>query len=362
MQKVMLIDNSVDGHHLPYLARILSGLAKQGWLTEVVLSAPVEGVDPIILKFPKKLNGLQYLIDRRKWLQDIFTIVKRSKPDIVHFLNGDSFYQLGGWGLKNIRKKTKRLILTQHHLPQGMIRTMLFGLTIRHVDKVVIHTEAVANKLSFIGVNKYKLKVIDYPVFHSTNLLLGEARKKLGLPDSYPVLLALGGTRFDKGLDILLEALKNVQSKFVLVIAGKEEYFKREFIKEKTLSYSESVILRLGYLNDNEFGWYVDAADCVVIPYRKIFDGASGPMIEAVWRRKPVIGPSHGALGDLIKRYNFGYTFESENVDDLARVLSKYLKDPSKFVWTDKAEEYRKRLDPEIFAKKYIELYESLLG
>lgn len=361
MPKVLLIDNSVEGHHLAYLTRILSELVEHGWLAEVVLPAPVDDVDPIILNFPKKLNGLQYLINRRKWLQNIFTIVKRSKPDIVHFLNGDSFYQLGGWGLKDIRKEAKRLILTQHHLPQRAVRTMLFKFTIQKIDKIVIHTEFARNTLIYSGIDKIKLEVIDYPVFHSTGLTPKDARKKLNLPNDSLILLALGGTRYDKGLDIFLDALKSVQSRFCLVIAGNEGHFKKTFIEEKIRSYKESVILRLGPLSDNEFGWYLDAADCVVIPYRKNFDGASGPMAEAIWRRRPIIGPSHGSLGDLINKNSLGYTFRSEDPKDLSRVIEDYLSHSDKFIWTKKAEKYREMLDPNIFAQKYLELYYKCL-
>ena len=65
-------------------------------------------------------------------------------------------------------------------------------------------------------------------------------------------LLSLGGTRYDKGIDILLNALKDVQDNFKLIIAGKEEFFSREYIEKKIESYRSKVELNLKFLSNEE--------------------------------------------------------------------------------------------------------------
>jgi glycosyltransferase involved in cell wall biosynthesis len=212
-----------------------------------------------------------------------------------------------------------------------------------------------------MGIDKGKIQVIDYPVSHPIKLDRKKSKRKLGLNVEEKILLAIGGTRFSKGLDVLLQASKIVKKKYCLVITGKEEYFKEEYIRAQAKALRHTVVIRLGELTDEEFGWYLDAADCIVLPYRKSFDGASGPMTEAVWRRKPVIAPSHGSLGDLVKKCNLGYSFESENVKDLAQKIENFLNDSAAFQWTPEAENFREKISPQTFTARYSELYESIV-
>ena len=175
---------------------------------------------------------------------------------------------------------------------------------------------------------------------------------------SKKTLLALGGTRKGKGLDILLEALKRVQEPFHLIIAGKEEDFKKDFILEHTITYTENVSLFLEFLTDEKFSLCLNAADIVVLPYRKVFDGASGPLGEGVWHYKMIVGPDHGSLGDIVKMNHLGKTFKSEDAD----VLSEVLNETIKMEWEpdEKYLEYRQSLDPAFFQKKYMKLYSDL--
>ena len=88
------------------------------------------------------------------------------------------------------------------------------------------------------------------------------------------------------------------------------------------------------------------------------FDGASGGLVDAVVAGKPVIGAEHGALGELIRSNHLGYTFKTEDADDLARVIDKALSEG--FMLDDTAERYRSSLDPESFRNKYYRLYDEL--
>lgn len=115
----------------------------------------------------------------------------------------------------------------------------------------------------------------------------------------------------------------------------------------------------LRYLTDSEICTIVSASDIVVLPYRKIFDGASGPLVEGVAYGKTIIGPNHGSLGQIIKDNHLGYTFESENVDDLARTINKALSE--KFTYDEYAEKYQKSLKTSYFIRSYTEIYKKLL-
>ena len=112
------------------------------------------------------------------------------------------------------------------------------------------------------------------------------------------------------------------------------------------------------FLSEEEFAYASEAADIIVLPYRKIFSGASGPLGEGVWKKKCIIGPMEGNLGYTIKKYHLGYVFESENTESLSNVLSIALK--KNFEPDMEYLDYRKMLNPDIFVENYYTIYKEM--
>ena len=100
-------------------------------------------------------------------------------------------------------------------------------------------------------------------------------------------------------------------------------------------------------------------ADIIVLPYRKIFDGASGPMCEGIYLGKTIVVPDHGSLGKLIRQSHTGYVFESENVDELAACLNYALHHPC--FYDLEAYKAQQELRPELFTERYMRIYEKVL-
>lgn len=355
--KILLVDAFVDGHHRIYMEELVNKMSLSGHDLYLIFPTTTNYEKTIVKPFPQNKNIFQYLIDRRKWISQIWGIARDIHPDVVHFLTGDALYQLGGQGFSRVVSNSYSVSMTLHHLPKSITRKTLLKLTSKKTNKIVVHTESIKRSLCKIGILDSKIDVIDYPILHTDNLNSTTAKEKLKMPPDRPLMAYLGETRESKGLDILLEALKYIDNDYHLVIAGKAVTFDYQYIQKAICGLNGTFTVNLSFLSNEEFGWYIDAADCILLPYRKSFSGASGPMAEAIWRRKPIIGPNHGSIGDLISRYKLGYSFESENTGDLAGVIKKYLEDPKSFKWSEEAEEYRKRLEPNTFAKRYLELF-----
>jgi len=362
--KIALVDSAVNGHNANYLNAIIRAINDEKRIKVVLILPEVSKYKKLNnkniilykLKFPVKRNTLKYLIDRLKWFFMVKKMIFKEQVQVVHFLTGDSFYQLSGIFFSDLKKACKKIIVTQHNIPFGYLRMYLFKKFSKKVNKIVVHTEFIKKSLYKKGIKN--IMVLDYPALHNTKILEKDrAREHLALPKDKIILLALGETRYNKGLDVLLQSLQEVMYSYCLVIAGEEKYFTKEFIINYNNNIKGDLMIRLKHLTDKEFGWYIDAADCIVLPYRRKFQGASGPMVEAIWRRKPIIGPSHGSIGDLINNYNLGYVFKTENSKDLARVINGYLLNPYNWKETDKAKFYRGHLDTEIFGMKYVKLY-----
>lgn len=349
--KLVLVDTSITGHHVPYI-QALSNLTDET-LAILPEALPSLSIPQRVCAFPR--GSKRRLSDFLKWAKSVRAIVDQEQPDIVHFLMGDDFYRFFGAGLGLFLRY--KVVVTLHWMRSGFAGRLSTKCIAWHSDSVVVHSEYIQQKLGSYGIRN--AVHIEYPQFGTVYYTTAEARSHWQLEQGIPVIACIGGTRYDKGLDILLEALKKVEKPFQLLIAGKAEHFGEDFIWEHTQSYSDCVHLHLRFLSDEELASAVCAADIIALPYRRKFDGASGPLGDGVVHSKRIVGPNHGNLGDTISNNHLGYTFETEKVDSLAAVLNRTLGE--KWEPDRQYQEYQKMLSPEYFRIKYYELYQTML-
>lgn len=348
--KILYVDISLLGHRVPYLKALTE--------RDIDCVALLPENCPEILcrqlvmtsRYEKKRNIVSYF----RWILEIRKIVKNNNIDIVHFLCGDALYRFFGLFLEMIPAS---IVVTYHHMLFSKVRNISLRNIFKKSDMGVVHTDHLKNSLSNIGISN--VVKIEYPVFMNCELQDPlEAKRKLSLPSDRACIVVLGGTKKYKGLNILLTALKSVKVPFYLYITGAEGEFSLEYIKQEVADYADSVGYCMRKLNNEEYNLALAATDILVLPYRWEFDGASGPMIEGVWNRKYIVGSSHGSMGEIIRKYNLGKTFKTEDPEDLARVLNEVLQ--SKRIWSDAAEAFRKNLTVDEFVKHNDEIYELI--
>lgn len=349
--KVLFIDTAGDGHHDSYINGIVNNIQN----CEFVAIYPKK-ISCIAKVYELKLDLTnKSLSNYVKFLSLVKRVIKLEKPDVVHFLYGDYLYRFFGIGLGRIYKK-QRFVITYHHIRRGFLLDLSIKRLFGHSTVGVVHTESLKQDLNDMSIENVAL--INYPSFNKiSEKSKEEIRDFLGIKSDAKVISSLGATRYDKGVDILLDALKKVKGDFTFLLAGKPTDFDENFIKEKISDYSESVKLIPRFLSDEEMADFMKMSDIIVLPYRFIFDGASGPLVEAVVNEKCIIGPNHGSLGQIIEKNNLGLTFKTENSESLAQIIDIALKD--KFVLTDNYNEFKKCLTPNGFGKKYEEIYRN---
>lgn len=348
--KTLYVDTSLTGHHKSYLLSLMSS-CETSFVALPKGKGELEISPESVLSMDYKSGSFFYY---PKTIVSLNKIACKIKPDIVHILTCDAFYRYFGIGFRCIFPNAK-IVVTCHGLRRGFFHDLSYRRIGESCDALVVHTDSIKKTLEALGVkNVYH---IEYPQFGNSPIVKQEdALSKLGIKNNgKKVFLALGGTRRSKGLDILLEALKEVHEPFHMIIAGKEEDFKREYILENIKPYKENVTLLLEFLSDEKFSLCLDASDFIVLPYRKTFDGASGPLGEGVWHYKMIVGPDHKSLGEIIKSNHLGKTFKSEDVEDLRSTLCEVIK--TEGVPDEKYLEYRRSLDPLLFQEKYKKLY-----
>ncbi|MGL4865374.1 MAG: glycosyltransferase [Cetobacterium sp.] len=335
-----LCENSKAGHHDIYLKTLLKIKNTEEIFLDKVLESKKK---KIIVYFKSRKEIINYFIAQ--------------KTDL-HLLYIDNLYLYPL--LKKIAKKIK-ILGTLHFVPENRLKQLLLKNFSKRISLIVVHSDVLKQKLLKIGIEN--VEVVHYPSFYdySSTKSKEELKKQMKLEKKI-ILTALGGTRSDKGLDILLEAFKYLNSelkeKIVLNIAGKEEAFKKDFIAQKSKENKINTREKYGFLTDEEFMENVLLTDIMVLPYRKKFGGNSGPMTEAIVNKIPCITPKGLNIGDLTEKYDLGLTFECENPKSLAETIEKIIlnKEKNEFFTSD----YHKKLTVENFLRSYEDIYSKL--
>jgi len=348
--KILFIDSSNDGHHIPYLKGIVDSQKK--FTSFFILPKGKYNLPGHVFEY--KESGSEFnLISYLTWLKFIKKIYKKINPDIICFLYGDVFYKRFGIGLKCFSKNCRVIIIFHQFRERPFIRNSLKRI-FRHIEVGIVHTRYNLKELINIGIKN--VQQIEYPqLYPYKSLDINEAREKLGLPKERIILAAMGATSYYKGLDILLEALTLSKGKFDLLIAGKLTDFNKDFINKYNSKIKGNIYILNGPLSDEDFHLAISASNLIVLPYRKVFDGASGPLIEAVWADKPVIGSDSKSLGELIKREKIGLTFKSDDSIDLSNVIDESIHCYSKF--SNGINQYKTKISKINFQQEFFNLF-----
>lgn len=343
--KVLFVDDMLWGHHVPYLRALAD---TNNYESVVLISEKISGMLAKQIVYDKLSFDSKKVSDYIECLHFIEKQAQKEKADIIHFVNGDKIMRYFGLGMERLSKRCK-VIITFHRFFPGFIRKLSYQLMSRH-RVAVVHTDSF-----FLQMKQFKIQNIshiEYPSF----LQSSQGRK---MSSVVPVIGMYGGTRFEKGLDILLKALEKVKEPFKLVIAGIEVDFKQQEIEKMCATYGDKVLLDMRFLSESELRDYWNQTDLLVLPYRLSFAGASGQLTEGVNRGLPIIGPEHGSLGDIIRNNHLGEVYKSEDIDDLAETIERVLKHG--FFYDEVAKQYQRNLNPKRFCEDYYNLYREMM-
>lgn len=167
------------------------------------------------------------------------------------------------------------------------------------------------------------------PVYKTQNcahiLSLKNSKKK--------IFLHCGGMGYRKGTITILEATKRLskaeRENVLLIFAGritesKCNYEFKNIISE--LATSVEIHYIEGFLPFEDLADLFEMTDYVLVPYKNV-EQSSGIIGYAAQYNKPVIGPSEGLLGELIREYRLGYTITQLSVSNLSEKMKELLND-----------------------------------
>jgi glycosyltransferase involved in cell wall biosynthesis len=234
----------------------------------------------------------------------------------------------------------KKLVFTAHNVyreARDSTATPLrwFSLKVMYhlVDRIIVHTPKMKEELcSLFRVSPEKVIIIPHGInnrVQKKGITQEDARQKLGIVPTAHVVLFFGQIDEYKGIETLIDAAALLVQKdpsIILIVAGKSKRQSDYVLKLKTQvgkSLPEkNVMLRLQFIPDNEVETYFSAADCVVLPYKRIFQ--SGVLFLAYRFGIPIIATDIGSFPeDVIDRVT-GFICKPNDAEDMAAQLRKY--------------------------------------
>jgi glycosyltransferase involved in cell wall biosynthesis len=232
---------------------------------------------------------------------------------------------------------------------------------IKPVDAFITMSEKVLADLKVFAKNK-PAKLVPHPLYDNFGTIISkkEARKKLEIPEEDKVILFFGFIRKYKGLDILLNAFKQViQEQNVknlkLLIAG--EFYEDEKNYDELLNdpqIKDHLILHTQFIPNSEVKYYLCAADCVIQPYRNATQSGVTPL--SYHFEKPMIVTNVGGLPSMVADKKTGLIAEP-NAHSIAKKIEEYFELGEDFFLPQLREE-KKKLSWENMVKAILNMFD----
>jgi len=182
-------------------------------------------------------------------------------------------------------------------------------------DAFVAMSSSVLEDLNLFTSNQNKV-FIPHPIYDKfgDSIPRDAAVKALNLDPDCRYILFFGFIRKYKGLDLLLEALGEEQLQKLgvkLVIAG-EFYDDQQYYDDLIVQYGieDRVIMRTGFIPEEEVRHYFCAADMVTQPYRSATQ--SGITQIAYNFERPMLVTNTGGLPEIVPNGKVGYVVEPD--------------------------------------------------
>lgn len=151
-------------------------------------------------------------------------------------------------------------------------------------------------------------------------------RSDFGITQNDILYLHFGGLNRRKGTLDIMEAIdllssEDLKSK-VFIFAGKiDDNIKKEFYELKKKNEYKSKIIVFDEFCSYEFiNNLCFSCDCILVPYHNT-NQSSGVIGYAGYFKKPVIAPSKGLLGYLVREYNLGITLQEMDNQNLSKSI-----------------------------------------
>jgi glycosyltransferase involved in cell wall biosynthesis len=198
------------------------------------------------------------------------------------------------------------------------------------MDCIIVHTQKMKEELCLLfTISPEKVVVIPHGINNRIprrGISQQEARGKLGIEQTAHAILFFGQIDEYKGVEKLIEAasfLVRENPAVVLMIAGKPKrqlkYAAQLKLQAANNLPERNILFRLQFIPVDEVETYFVAADCLVLPYKKIYQ--SGVIFLAYRFGLPIIAADIGSFREDVIDGVTGFICKPNSAEDMAGKL-----------------------------------------
>lgn len=344
MKKIAIVDTHKEGHHYDYLYGIYCFLTKNQIKADIYCNS---GFKTYLKNYqvnknpPSEVENLNLVTDildepTGSWLQKTkiaYNNLKRVEGyDTVIFMYMNLYflplvlYRLRNNTMHKVRGLYFNPYLRQDKNVKNIVRNLVFNLLVLFYNNLkifVLNDSEVAKELN----EKYKTDLFNVlkdpiPTFYYQRL----KKRTKNIDIEYDFIL-IGIIEERKGIFQLFNAIKKMDPSFgfSFLLAGKVESKVSVAVNEEVKILQKAgynIELKDKYLTNAEFAGYIMQSDVVLLPY--ITKGASSGILgHAAYAKKPILGTEFGLIGQIIKNYRLGETFNPFDTDKFAKLLKE---------------------------------------
>jgi glycosyltransferase involved in cell wall biosynthesis len=243
------------------------------------------------------------------------------------------------WLLRHAPPAVQRVVICHNVMPhepfpgfRALTRSVL-----GNADLLVTHAPQQAAELADLGLARIPVLEAFHPRFVAEDLAerpeaTAVAAERAMLGDPRLLLLFFGAVRPYKGLDTALEAVARLPRELDvrLLVAGRFwEGRERYDAMVESLGIRERVVIRDGYVSNEDAALAFSAADVVVLPYRSATQSGVAQLAYAYG--KPVVATEVGGLPAAVDHGRTGLLSPPDDPAALARMLEQLAADRHRF-------------------------------
>lgn len=293
----------------------------------------------------------------------LFLIVRRLKPDIAHLHFPYPWGELAHLWLG----KARRTVITYHSdivRQRNLLRfykPFLWRLLAK-ADRIIASSDHYLKGSLYLSRHADKSTVIPYGIdlkrFTSPPADAGAIRKRHGSP----LLLFVGRLRYYKGLQYLLEAMRDIEARLLIVGKGPME---KEWLNLATGLGLAKRVTFMGEVPEEELPLYYHACDIFVLPASERSEAFGIVQLEAMASGKPVVCTELGTGTSYVNiDGQTGLVVPPRDPAALAGAIERLLSDPG--LREEMGQRARERVEKEFSHQRMIDstlaLYKEVLS
>ena len=261
----------------------------------------------------------------REWMR-LVGALRRMRADVVQF--GDIRFPTDLFPLLAARRTAPLMADICHNVrPFGASgafeASSMYERVYARFDTIFVHYETNVREFAR-AFPRQAGKVV--PIVHGNEEIFRELagpprdlRRELGL-GGQQIVLFFGTLSRYKGLDLLLEAFRQIPSAILVVAGHPHSDFDPALFRG-----AERVVLLPQYVDSPDVQSWMQLADVIVFPYRDVFQ--SGALHVAQTFGVPIVTTRVGAMAEVIRHRETGLVVEPEDAGALAGAVNELLRD-----------------------------------